>query len=134
MSEEAKQTYTAREIVLEFFPATPAELVPKSLATSNHYRIASGQDGTLVILDENGGTAHSLAPVLPFGNPNTKLCCDLCHRTGVRDFLQLLRSEVPGSEGRRFRYVSACRDIAACEERRPDDGPVLALLVPTEKD
>lgn len=128
MSRDDNQTYTAREIVLEFFPATPAELVPKSLDATNSYRIVGGQDGRLVIFDANGHEAHSLAPVLSSGNPNNKLCCDLCHRTGGRDFLQFLRSEVPGSGGRRFRYLSACKDIVGCEGRRTDDGPVLALL------
>ncbi|MCH2667590.1 MAG: hypothetical protein MKZ59_06440, partial [Deinococcales bacterium] len=64
MSRDDNQTYTAREIVLEFFPATPAELVPKSLDATNSYRIVGGQDGRLVIFDANGHEAHSLAPVL----------------------------------------------------------------------
>ena len=134
MSRYEKQTYTAREIVLEFFPATPVELVPESLGTSNSYRISGCHDGTIVIFDENGHEAHSLAPVISSGNPTTKICCDLCRRTGGRDFLQFLRSEVPGSGGRRFRYLSACKDIVGCEERRTDDRPLLALLARAEMD
>jgi hypothetical protein len=39
-----------------------------------------------------------------------------------------MRSEVPGSAGRRFRYLMACRDTDACDARRFDDDSVEVLL------
>ncbi len=123
MSDESKQTYTAREIVLEFFPATHERLVP----VPHNYRLERNDD-RVVVRDAFGRIRLSLTPIETHGRLSTPLCCDLCHGAGTRAGLHVLRSEVPGSNGRRFRYVTACRDTEACEARRLDDLAVEALL------
>lgn len=125
MSEESKHTYSAREIVLEFFPATDSRLIPR-----NHvYQLDRSGDGALIIRDRREQRELSrLLPVTAAGNPTNHLCCDLCGWTSMREYLQLLRAEVPGSNGRRFRYLTACRNTQDCEARRLDDEPVRMLL------
>lgn len=123
MSDEPKQTYSAREIVLEFFPATHERLVP----VPHNYRLERNDD-RVVVRDAFGQIRLSLTPIASHGRESTPLCCDLCHGSGTRTTLEVLRSEVPGSNGRRFRYVTACRDTEACEARRLDDLAVEALL------
>jgi hypothetical protein len=39
-----------------------------------------------------------------------------------------LRADVPGSEGRRWRYLTACFDTEACDARRLDDDRIDRLL------
>lgn len=124
MSEEPKATYSAREIVLEFFPATDSRLIPKNHA----YQLGRSGDGALIIRDREERELGRLLPVSAAGNPTTHLCCDLCGWTSTREYLQMLRAEVPGSNGRRFRYLSACRNTQDCEARRLDDEPVRMLL------
>ena len=124
MSDEPKPTYSAREIVLEFFPATHERLVP----TPQSYRLERSDDDRLLVRDAFGRVHLSLTPIATHGNASTPLCCDLCHAHGNRRVLHVLRSEVPGSNGRRFRYVTACRDTDTCDARRLDDGAVEALL------
>ena len=126
MTDDPKPTWTDREIVLELFPATHERLVPRPL----RYRTLDGGDGTLRIIDRRGGTVADLAPVAPSGNPTGHLCCDLCQSVSTRRFLGLYRAAVPGSGGRRYRYLSACRDHAACETRRLSDAGIEALLAP----
>lgn len=126
MSDEPKPTWTDREIVLEFFPGTNERLVPRPL----RYRTAPGGDGSLRIVDGAGETVARLDPVAPAGNPTGQLCCDLCGQTSTRRFLGLYRVEVAGTGGRRFRYLSACRDHGACETRRLDDAGIATLLAP----
>lgn len=124
MSEEPKPSYSAREIVLEFFPATDRRLIPKTSA----YQMDRSGDGALVIRDQQARVLGKLQPVDASGSPTTQLCCDLCGWSSSRQYLQLLRAEVPGSNGRRFRYVTACRSTEDCEARRLDDEPVRLLL------
>lgn len=124
MSEEPKHSYTALEIVEEFFPATPARLVPRDLT----YRLERSVDGDVRVMDAEGTERLRMTPVEGSGDEAAHLCCDLCHTSSPRDRLHLMRSEVPGSSGRRFRYLMACRDTDACEARRLDDGPVEILL------
>ena len=126
MSEEPKPTYSAREIVLEFFPATDERLIPRPRA----FRVHRNGQGELLIRDHEERVLSRLQPVKPAGNPTTQLCCDLCGWSSNRLFLQVMRAEVPGSSGRRFRYVTACRNTDDCEVRRLDDDPVRALLSP----
>lgn len=129
MSDESKSTWTAREIVLELFPATHERLVPRPL----RYRVEDEGDGRMAIHDRDAdeAVAARLSPVTPAGNPTGELCCDLCQRTGTRRWLGIFRAEVPGSNGRRFRYLTACRDHRACEARRLDDAGIEALLRPS---
>lgn len=124
MSDEPKATWTDREIVLEFFPRTNERLVPRPL----RYRTVGGGDGTLRIVDRSGETVLRLSPVAPSGNPTGHLCCDLCGQTSTRRYLGLYRAEVAGTNGRRFRYLSACREHRACETRRLDDAGIALLL------
>lgn len=124
VSDEPKETYTAREIVLEFFPATPKHLIPRT----NAYRLERGKHSEVVICDRSGCELLRLIPVKVAGASTSQLCCDFCFWSGIRQYLQAFRVEVPGSAGRRFRYVTICRDTEACEARRFDDKAVEALL------
>jgi hypothetical protein len=124
VSEEPKPTYSAREIVLEFFPATDKRLIPRV----HDYRLGRTGDGALIIRDRQERELGRLLPVPGSGSATTQLCCDLCGWSSIRQYLQLLRAEVPGSHGRRFRYLTACRNTEDCEARRVDDEPVRVLL------
>ena len=120
-------SYTAREIVLEFFPATPKRLIPRSSA----YSVRFAEDGGRVVC-RRGGSALKLQPIPSSGREGTHLCCDLCSWSGPRRDFDTLRAEVPGSDGRRFRYVIVCRDPDACEARRLDDAVLERLLQPVD--
>jgi len=124
MSDERKSTWTDREIVEELFPATPAKLVPRPRS----YRLEDDGDGRVRILGPSDALVAQLQAVPPAGNPTGELCCDLCQRTGTRRWLGMYRAEVPGTAGRRFRYLTACRDRRSCEARRLDDDGIVALL------
>lgn len=124
MSDEPKQTYTAREIVLEFFPETHDKLVP----SLDGYRLEQGPHNTRILRNLHTDERATLTPVAPAGNRTTQLCCDLCQQSTSRHFIQLYRAEIPGSQGRRFRYVMLCRNSRACEERRINDKPLRALI------
>lgn len=126
MSDESKTTWTDREIVEELFPATPAKLVPRP----RRYRLEDTGDGRVQVYGPGDMAVATLHAVQPAGNPTGELCCDLCQRTGTRRWLGLFRFEVPGTLGRRFRYLTACRDRRACEARRLDDDGVAVLLRP----
>ena len=120
----SNKTYSAREIVLSLFPDTDAALVP----LPEPYRFELTGEGTLRLLRDETEVAL-LAPVAPAGNASTQLSCDLCKWSASRHYLQLFRAEVPGSRGRRYRYVSLCRDTAGCKARRTGgDAPVDLLL------
>jgi len=125
VSDEPRRSYTGREIVLEFFPATPDRLVPRSSA----YRVTrDDDDGATVRERESGRPLLRLAPVERANRRTVRLCCDLCTWSGSSRDLRFLRAEVPGSDGRRWRYLSACVDIEACDARRLEDGPLDRLL------
>jgi hypothetical protein len=124
VSDEPKETYTAREIVLEFFPATPEHLIPRT----NAYRLERGKNGEVVVYDRSERELLRLIPVKVAGANTSQLCCDFCCWSGIRQYLQVFRVEVPGSAGRRFRYVTICRDTEACEARRFDDVAIESLL------
>ena len=120
----SEKTYSAREIVLSLFPDTDASLIP----LPEPYRFETADGGLLRLLRDETEVAL-LAPVAPAGNASTQLCCDLCRWSAPRHRLQLFRAEVPGSKGRRYRYVSLCRDTVGCGERRVGgDAPVDLLL------
>lgn len=120
----SEKTYSAREIVLSLFPDTDAALVP----LPEPYRFETASGGSLRLLRDETEVAM-LAPVAPSGKASTQLCCDLCRWSAPRNYLQIFRAEVPGSQGRRYRYVSLCRDTAGCGERRVGgDAPVDLLL------
>ena len=125
MGGDDPRYYTAREIVLEYFPATPERLIPGFSAYSVHF----AEDGGRVV-HRHGGDAVKLHPIPSAGGEGTQVCCDLCGWSGRRRDFDALRAEVPGSRGRRFRYVMACRDADSCEARRLDDATLERLLQP----
>lgn len=124
MSDEPPKLYTGREIVLELFPATPERLVPRPSA----FVLERDQDGGVAVLDRGGALLLRLAPVARAPGKMPPLCCDLCSWSGPGTDLGFLRADVPGSEGRRWRYLTACFDTAACDARRLDDRSVERLL------
>ena len=123
MSDDAP-TYSAREIVLELFPATDERLIP----APRSYRLAADPQGNFVLYTPVGEELLTFNPIAISGAAATQLCCDFCARSAPRHYLQLFRVVVPGSSGRRSCYVTLCRDAAACDLRRFDDKPVRALL------
>ena len=122
--DNESKTYTDREILLEFFPATDDKLLPASRA----YRLESSGDGHILLRDEKRDRAAVLTPISQAGSASTQLCCDLCNRSAPRHYLQMFRAELPGSKGRRYRYVSLCRDAQGCNLRRMGDASFEALL------
>lgn len=122
VSDEDK-TYSAREIVLSLFPATDQTLVPQP----EPYRFEETASGLLRLL-RDGNELLLLTPLTSSGKASTVLSCDLCQRSAPRSYLQIFRAEVPGSKGRRYRYLSLCRDARGCEARRSGDEPVELLL------
>lgn len=124
MSDEEQQTYSAREIVLEFFPATHERLIPGF----DDYRLEPRPHGQLAILGRGREPLLYLSPIAVSGSASAQLCCDFCQRSAPRHYLQPFRVEVPGSEGRRYRYISLCRDATSCALRRFDDEAIRALL------
>lgn len=124
MSDEPKHTYSALDIVREFFPSTPARLLPKDRA----FRLEREDDGAVRVMDRDGEERIRMTPVERAGNAKDQLCCDLCRVAAPRERLAVLRVSVPGSGGRRFRYVMACRDTDTCDARRLDDEPLASLL------
>lgn len=123
---EPESTHTAREIVLELFPATHERLVPRP----RRFALERSSDGVVRVRNAAGGVELRLEPVATAGNHTTQLCCDLCEHSTTRRYMQMVRTEIPGSAGRRFRYLTVCRDTEACETRRFGDEPVEALLRP----
>jgi hypothetical protein len=119
------EDWTERDIVLTYFPATQDRLVPRVL----RYRLDDVGDGAVEVRERDGGeVALRLQAVAPAGNPTGELCCDLCQRTGTRRFLRVYRAEVPGTHGRRYRYLTACLERRGCEARRVGDAPLDVLL------
>jgi hypothetical protein len=124
LSDEPQHTYSAREIVLELFPATPERLVPNI----DDYRLESDPDGNLIVLNAVLKPLLTLIPISSSGKASTYLCCDFCRRNAPRYYAQIYRVEVPASQGRRFRYFTLCKNLEECSARRFDDKPIRALL------
>lgn len=123
MSDEKEQTYSAREIVLEFFPATSKRFIPEHL----NYQVTNSS-GQYILINRNDQILLKLEPVAPAGNATVVLCCDFCHHSSTRQYLQMFRAEKPDSNGRHFLYICLCRNTEACEVRRLNDEPVEKLL------
>lgn len=124
MSEESQRTYTEREILLELFPATDSRLIPGG----KRYWLERQADGNVVIHLPNFPQPLILSPVTASGSPTTQLCCDVCGWSAPRHYLQMFRIALPGSHGRRFRYISLCRDHKSCRTRLSSDAPLKTLL------
>ncbi len=116
-------TYSARDIVLELFPATDERLVP----TPRAYRLVPDLLGK-VLYTPAGEQLLTFNPVAIAGSAAVQLCCDFCAHSAPRYYLQPFRVGVPGTSGRRSLYVTLCRDTESCELRRFDDAPVRVLL------
>jgi hypothetical protein len=124
LGDEAQQTYSAREIVLEFFPATRSELIPGE----RECRMERGAGGRLLIADLKRHEALVFTSVSRAGQAGSQLCCDICQMNVLRGDAELMRAEVPGSQGRRYRYVCVCRNSQACDARRLGDKTLKDLL------
>jgi hypothetical protein len=124
LSDEPHHTYSAREIVLELFPATPERLVPDV----NDFQIENDNDGNLVILNAVHKPLLTLFPIQASGKAYTQVCCDFCQRSAPRYQSQVYRIEIPTSQGRRFRYITLCKNLEECSSRRFDDKPIRSLL------
>lgn len=121
--DDNERTYTALEIVTELFPATPEHLLPRG----RRYRLQRLENGDLQ-LQRGGRPLLTMETVPQSGNPSHKLSCDLCRHSAGRESMALLRISVPRSNGRRWRYLTACRDEVRCEARRHDDAAIERLL------
>lgn len=117
MSDESQRTYTAREIVLEFFPATHEKLVP----STSEFELERLADGNLVLRQKELKRELMLTPVARAGKSTTQVCCDLCQRSAPRQHFQMFRFVLPNSGGRRFQYLSLCADSEGCTARRITD-------------
>lgn len=124
VADDSQETYSAREIVLEFFPATRAELIPHD----REYCLNRQADGGLLISKLNLEQAILFTPIGRAGKPSHQVCCDICQYTVVRGEAEVLRAEVPGSAGRRYRYICVCRNSATCDARRIGDRTLKELL------
>lgn len=124
MNGDDEPTFTALEIVKELFPATPEHLLPYP----RRYKLERGDGGEITLSGPAGTPLLVLETVAQSGDPSHRLSCDLCSHSAPRERMAMLRIAVPGSHGRRWRYVTACRDLVQCEARRPDDSPLERLL------
>lgn len=111
---EANRTYTDREIVLEFFPATREDLIPAPFP----YRLEALSEGQVLLEHQHKEQSVTLKPVSSTGKISTLLCCDLCGHQAARKYIQMYRGEVVGSHGKRLRYLSLCRHHEACGTRQ----------------
>lgn len=105
-------SYSEREILLELFPATPEELIPKYKRFEIKEISLTSRDLLL-----NGKTVLELLAIAPTGNPNTQICCDLCNNSAARKFFQIFKVEKPSSDGRVFRYYWMCANLNTCKLR-----------------
>lgn len=125
-----ERTFTALEIVTEIFPATPEHLLPRP----RRFRLECLDSGALRLSNPQGATLLVMEPVQQAGDPGHKLSCDICHHSAARDSIAMMRIAVPGSNGRRWRYLSACRDANRCDARRNGDATIERLLLSLQPD
>ena len=123
MSDEPN-VHSARDIVLELFPATSDYLVPHH----SNYTLSKTELGSVLIRKDTGERLLELTPLNTSGATTTQLCCDFCQHSAPRQFFHYVRAAVSASKGRRFCYVSLCRDTKNCELRRLSDEGVDKLL------
>lgn len=113
MKDDDEVTFSDREIVLEFFPATKAVLVPQE----KRYILEDIGDGNLKASHKSFEHHVILTAINRSGNSSTIISCDLCHHSAPRSDMLIYRGHVP--EGKqKFRYVSLCVNRKNCEERR----------------
>lgn len=125
-----ERTFTALEIVTELFPATPEHLIPHP----RRYHLTRLENGDVRLTGPLGTPPLVMEPVPQAGDPGHKLSCDLCNHSAARESMAMLRIPVPGSGGRRWRYLSACRDLNQCEARRSGDSALERLVSSLQSD
>jgi hypothetical protein len=128
--DDDERTFTALEIVTELFPATPDHLIPRT----RRYHLTRLEDGDVKLSGPPGTPPLVMETVPQAGDPGHKLSCDLCNHSAARESMALLRIAVPGSGGRRWRYLSACRDLNQCEARRSGDAALERLVSSLQSD
>ncbi len=112
-------TFSDREIVLEFFPATKEQLVPRE----RRYIVEDIGDGKLEIKHISFEKRVVLTPIERSGESGTLLSCDLCHHSAQRSHMVMYRAHVP-EDRQHFKYVSLCGSRKNCEERRISHNPI----------
>lgn len=112
MNDDDEVTFSDREIVLEFFPATNKRLVPKE----KRYRLEDIGNGSLKLHHFEFEHVVILTAIERSGNTGTLMSCDLCHHSAPRGHMLVYRANVPSSKN--FRYISLCNNRKNCEERR----------------
>jgi len=113
MNDDDEVTFSDREIVLEFFPATKEALVPQE----KRYIIEDIGNGSLKASHKSFEHHVILTAIDRAGKTATLVSCDLCHHSAPRSDMLMYRAHVP--EGlQKFRYVSLCANRKNCEERR----------------
>jgi len=112
MNDDDEVTFSDREIVLEFFPATNKRIVPKE----KRYTLEDMGDGKLQIRHFEFEQTVVLTAIERSGNSGTLISCDLCHHNAARSHMLVYRANVPSSKN--FRYLSLCTNRRSCEERR----------------
>lgn len=112
MNDDDEVTFSDREIVLEFFPATNKRLVPKP----KRYSLEDIGNGSLKIHHLEFEKNIILTAIERSGNRGTLMSCDLCHHSAPRSYMLVYRANVPSSKN--FRYLSLCSNRKNCEERR----------------
>ena len=120
----AERTYSAREIVLEFFPATRKELIPQK----NKYKILEADlNSREIFLGDK--VVLKLSPIPASGSPNTQICCDICKRMAPRRYFRAFKAEKPNSNGRAFRYYWLCVNLHSCELNRLNEDGLEQILI-----
>ena len=113
MNDDDEITFSDREIVLEFFPATKKALVPQKKL----YTLEDIGNGNLKARHISFEHSVILTAIERTGNNATMISCDLCHHSAMRSHMLMYRAHVP--EGKqKYRYVSLCANRKNCEERR----------------
>jgi len=118
------ESYSEREIVLELFPATPIELIPKE------NRIEIKEINVLKReLRLNDEFTLELLAIPSVGDPKTQISCDLCKKSAARKFFRTFKIEKPASNGRVFRYYWMCSDLEACKSRHSSLNGLEQILI-----
>ncbi|HHO55387.1 MAG TPA: hypothetical protein ENK21_03290 [Trueperaceae bacterium] len=120
----SKQSYSEREILLDLFPATPKELIPKE----NRFELKeTGLFKRELRLDNK--FALELLAIPSSGNPNTQISCDICKASAARKFFRAYKIEKPASNGRIFRYYWMCSNLDACKIRSSNSNGLEQILI-----
>ncbi len=117
-------SYSEREILLELFPATPEELIPKY----KQFKIKQSSLSQREILVNNKSVLELFA-IPASGNPDTQISCDLCNTSAARKFFKTFKIEKPSSDGRVFRYYWMCANLNSCKHRGINEARLEQILI-----